>query len=80
MHIRVDLILSRRLLSSFFVQAKIALSKGEVPVGCVIVHGPTGRIVSCGHNETNEAFNVRNISYVLIQCPMPYHCRFLHAS
>ncbi|CAM9456410.1 unnamed protein product, partial [Pylaiella littoralis] len=38
-------------------KAKIALSKGEVPVGCVIVHGPTKRIVSCGHNKTNEAFN-----------------------
>lgn len=28
-------------------------------MGCVIVHGPTARVVSCGHNETSEEFNVR---------------------
>lgn len=27
-------------------------------MGCVIVHRVEGRIVSCGHNETNVAFNV----------------------
>ncbi|CAM9546611.1 unnamed protein product [Ectocarpus sp. 12 AP-2014] len=38
-------------------EAEMALSKGEVPVGCVVVHKPTARIISCGHNETSEAFN-----------------------
>ena len=40
-------------------QAEIALSKGEVPVGCVVVHTLTERVVSYGHNETNKTFNVR---------------------
>ncbi|CAM9161059.1 unnamed protein product, partial [Laminaria digitata] len=38
-------------------QAEIALGEGEVPVGCVIVHTLTGRVVSYGHNETNKTFN-----------------------
>lgn len=43
----------------------MALSKGEVPVGCVVVHKPTARIISCGHNETSEAFNVRIVPHTI---------------
>ena len=39
-------------------QAEMALKEGEVPVGCVIVHMPTRRVLSCGHNETNATQNV----------------------
>ncbi|CAN0002296.1 unnamed protein product [Scytosiphon promiscuus] len=38
-------------------QADAALGKGEVPVGCVIIHRSTGRIIGSGHNETSETFN-----------------------
>lgn len=31
-------------------EARAALALGEVPIGCVIVHVPTGRIVGRGHN------------------------------
>ncbi len=36
-------------------EAQAALSKGEVPIGCVIVHEPTGRIVGRGHNLRETA-------------------------
>ncbi len=37
-------------------EAHAAWAAGEVPIGCVIVHEPTGRIVGRGHNrrETDE--------------------------
>ncbi len=37
-------------------EARAALAKDEVPIGCVIVHEPSGRIVGRGHNlrETNH--------------------------
>ena len=31
-------------------EARLALAKDEVPIGCVIVHEPTGTIVGRGHN------------------------------
>lgn len=37
-------------------------------MGCVIVHQPTARIIGAGHNETSEAFNVRNVS---VSAPKP---------
>ena len=37
-------------------EARLALAKDEVPIGCVIVHDPTGTIVGRGHNlrETEQ--------------------------
>ena len=31
-------------------EARLALAKDEVPIGCVIVHDPSGNIVGRGHN------------------------------
>jgi tRNA(adenine34) deaminase len=38
------------------LEAQAAFDAGEVPIGCVIVHDPTDRIVGSGHNrrETDE--------------------------
>ena len=35
-------------------QAKIAMSHEDVPVGAVIIHNPTGKVIAVGHN-TREA-------------------------
>jgi tRNA(adenine34) deaminase len=37
-------------------EARLALGKNEVPIGCVIVHDPTERIIGRGHNlrETGQ--------------------------
>jgi len=32
-------------------QARLALALNEVPIGCVIVHDPTGEIISAGFNR-----------------------------
>ena len=32
-------------------EARAAMAQGEVPIGCVIVHEPTGRVVGTGHNR-----------------------------
>ena len=32
-------------------QARQALTLDEVPIGCVIVHGPTGRVIGEGYNR-----------------------------
>jgi tRNA(adenine34) deaminase len=32
-------------------EARAAMAEGEVPIGCVIVHDPTARIVGRGHNR-----------------------------
>jgi tRNA(adenine34) deaminase len=32
-------------------QAEQAAAIGEVPIGCVIVHDPTGKIIACGCNR-----------------------------
>lgn len=42
----------------------MALKEGEVPVGCVIVHRPTGRILGYGYNKTNASHNVSALIYV----------------
>lgn len=67
--IRFTRALATRQLSSkkcfvltFLLKAQIALDEGEVPVGCVLVHRGTGRVVSFGHNETNATCNVRAVS------------------
>ena len=31
--------------------ARAAMDLGEVPIGCVVVHDPTGRVVGRGHNR-----------------------------
>ena len=36
-------------------EAEIARAKDEVPIGCVIVHEPTGNIVGRGHNLRETA-------------------------
>jgi tRNA(adenine34) deaminase len=36
-------------------EAQLARDKNEVPIGCVIVHEPTGRIVGRGHNLRETA-------------------------
>jgi len=35
-------------------EAKAAANRGEVPVGCVIVHGPSGEILAKTGNQTEE--------------------------
>ena len=32
-------------------EAEAAMRAGEVPIGCVIIHEPTGRIIGRGHNR-----------------------------
>lgn len=39
-------------------EAAGALTSDEVPVGCIIAHQPTGRIVGSGRNQTNQTKNV----------------------
>jgi tRNA(adenine34) deaminase len=39
------------LMREAIAQAQAALAMEEVPVGCVIYHEPTGRIVGRGHNR-----------------------------
>jgi tRNA(Arg) A34 adenosine deaminase TadA len=38
-------------------QGENALARGEVPVGCVFVHG--GEVIARAGNRTNELFNAR---------------------
>ena len=33
------------------VQADIARANGDVPIGCVIIHQPTGKIIGQGYNR-----------------------------
>jgi tRNA(Arg) A34 adenosine deaminase TadA len=51
-------------------EADVALASGEVPVGCVLVDLPSGRIVGRGRNATNVTKNVRTHSVcdVLLLC------------
>ena len=44
------------LMREAIAEARAARAKEEVPIGCVIVHDPTGRIVGRGHNlrETDQ--------------------------
>jgi tRNA(adenine34) deaminase len=39
------------LMQEAIAQANAALAMDEVPVGCVIYHGPTERIIARGHNR-----------------------------
>jgi tRNA(Arg) A34 adenosine deaminase TadA len=40
-------------------QARAALLRQEVPVGCVLVDEGTGEVLATGSNRTNETRNVR---------------------
>jgi len=35
--------------------AKIGLKIGEVPVGCIFLHKPSGKILAKSHNTTNKS-------------------------
>ena len=39
------------LMAEAIALARAAMELGEVPIGCVVVHDPTGRIVGRGHNR-----------------------------
>ena len=45
-----------RVLNQTYVQAELALSSDETPVGCVFVHD--GEIIGKGMNDTNRSMNV----------------------
>ncbi|CAK0782075.1 hypothetical protein CVIRNUC_005547 [Coccomyxa viridis] len=47
--------LDTAFMSQAFVQAKQALNRGEVPIGCVIVRD--GSVIATGSNLTNETRN-----------------------
>ena len=32
-------------------EARAAMSAGEVPIGAIVIHAPTGRIIGRGHNR-----------------------------
>ena len=42
---------SDELMSLALAQARLARAAGEVPIGCVIYHAPTDRIIGAGFNE-----------------------------
>jgi tRNA(adenine34) deaminase len=42
---------SEELMQFAIDQAKLALAADEVPIGCVIVHEPTGRVIGRGYNR-----------------------------
>lgn len=48
--LKVILMLNNKFMQIALKEANKAFSKGEVPVGCVIVHSHTGEIISKSHN------------------------------
>ncbi len=42
-------------MTEALAEARLAMAEGEVPIGCVIVHDPTARIVGRGHNLRESA-------------------------
>lgn len=40
-----------RWMHEAIAEARAAAEAGEVPIGCVIVHDPTGRLIGRGHNR-----------------------------
>jgi tRNA(adenine34) deaminase len=42
---------SEQLMRDAISEAQLALNENEVPIGCVIYHEPTGRIIGRGHNR-----------------------------
>ena len=45
---------SENLMQAAMTQAESAFGRGEVPVGCVIVDGASGEIISSASNRTEE--------------------------
>jgi tRNA(adenine34) deaminase len=43
------------LMRLAIAQAEKAMAMDEVPIGCVIVHDPTGRVIGQGHNFRESA-------------------------
>ncbi len=44
------MITPEQAMAAAIEQARLAERIGEVPIGCVIVHDPTGQIIAAGHN------------------------------
>ena len=42
---------AKALMRDAIAEAKLALAAEEVPIGCVIYHAPTERIIGRGHNR-----------------------------
>ena len=42
---------AQELMREAIAEAKLALAADEVPIGCVIYHTPTDRIIGRGHNR-----------------------------
>ena len=58
------------LMQAALAEAELALSVGEIPVGCVIVDGQK-KIIARGHNKTNESRNgTRHAEFVAIDSLM----------
>ena len=47
----MDDVPDQALMALAIVQARAAAAANEVPIGCVIWHRPTGRILGQGHNQ-----------------------------
>ena len=47
-------IISENLMQAAMIQAESAAKRGEVPVGCVIVDGSSGEIISKASNRSEE--------------------------
>lgn len=48
-------------------QARIALNKDEVPVGCVLIHNQTNQLIASSYNQTNITKNsTSHCEYILI--------------
>jgi tRNA(adenine34) deaminase len=41
----------QQLMHEAMAEARLALGEDEVPIGCVIYHAPSGRIIARGHNR-----------------------------
>ena len=57
-------------------QAEQALASKEVPVGCVFVHIPTGKVLASGANKTNVTLNgTMHAEFVAIDKIMQVHSK-----
>ncbi|CEL95472.1 unnamed protein product [Vitrella brassicaformis CCMP3155] len=79
-----DLSPDERFMRAALEEANKALEAGEVPVGCVIVHQPTGSIVARAYNDTNRSRNAsRHCEMVaadeILQRPHRQHHHVHHA-
>eukprot|EP00457_Paulinella_chromatophora_P012734 gb/GEZN01012967.1/.p1 GENE.gb/GEZN01012967.1/~~gb/GEZN01012967.1/.p1 ORF type:complete len:331 (-),score=36.96 gb/GEZN01012967.1/:52-1011(-) len=57
-------------------QARLALDRDEVPVGCVFVQRTTGQVLAATHNQTNKKRNATRhcefeaIDFILLHCKL----------